>query len=366
MVEELPEISVENPAPPLPPPRPADLTVAPEAPQGQQGQAPALKVGEQQYIRALTLQVGDGAGSGLQLAGADGGLRVRFMVKMANTATPPAADIYVYNLAKATAKKIADGSQAEFKKVGLSAGYNGSQGRIFGGGIIQARRGRENPVETYLNLVATENDKGYNFGVINTTLKAGHTWRDQVEAAFKAMQKQNPDLQLGFIDDLGSVKMPRSRSFFGMARDVLNDVATATRSNWSVSNGKLQIIKSDGYLKSEAVVLNSGTGMVGLPVQTLNGIEVRCLLNHKIGPGTRIKIDESSIQRGQFSPEYLAEANNNLYPKINDSDGTYKVLVVIHHGDTHENDWYSDLICISTGDTIIPQGLAGSGINIPD
>lgn len=96
---------------------------------------------------------------------------------------------------------------------------------------------------------------------------------------------------------------------------------------------------------------------------TTGGIEVRCLLNPKIKPGTRIKIDQASIQTQQLSTNYSAGGQNALIPGL-DADGTYKVLKVTHHGDTRGTDWYSDLICLAMSGSTIPTSLSGTLLNV--
>lgn len=359
--DPLPEIAAEAPPAPLPPPRPADLDPQPADPS--QGTNQAEQVGGKQYLRELRLVVGNDSGNALDLSN----LRVRFEVHTNDSGSAPAnASIRIYNLAKATAKKLVKGQKTEFTAVQLDAGYRGDIGKLFDGEIIQIRSGRENPVDTYVHIVATHSGKAHNFGVVNKTLASGHTFKDWVQTSFEAMQKHNPALQLGFVADLGQVKMPRARTLFGMARDLMLDVGRATNTTWFIHENKLNVIKNGEPLPGSAFVINSSTGMVGLPVQTMEGIEVRTLLNRRIGPGTRLKIDEGSIQRAQMSPQTLVgERDQGLLPAINEADGEYKAVVIDHYGDTRGNDWYSEIIAISTGEGVIPPALTARGVTIP-
>ena len=306
-----------------------------------------------QWIREYSLTV-EGAGSAIDASD----LRIRFKVDQNTLQRPNSAEITITNLSNETADKI----QKEGKLVTLSAGYEGASKLLFKGDIIQKRKGRENPVDTYLTILATSGDKAYNFAVVNKSLAAGHTFRDQVNAAFEPMKEHG--ITLGHIGDLGSKVMPRGRTMFGMARDFLRDIAFSTNTAWSIQNNKLQVLENQKTLPGQAVVLNSQTGMVGMPVQTINGIIVRCLLNPEIRPGTRIQINQSSIQTAAFSPNYTAEVQNSMLPSIAE-DGFYKALVVDHVGDTRGNPWYTDIVCIrADGQGPIPLGLAGQGINI--
>ena len=123
-----------------------------------------------QYIRRCNLLVSKANGDGLDL----GSLRVVFKIKKSDAQTPNTAEIRVYNLSENTAKQI----QKEFTQVTLQAGYESNYGVIFAGNIKQVRMGRENGVETYIDIAAGDGDDAYNYAVVNTTLAAGASHTD--------------------------------------------------------------------------------------------------------------------------------------------------------------------------------------------
>lgn len=306
-----------------------------------------------QYLREISLVL-EGGGDSLDLSS----FRVAFQVVHGETITSPqSARITIYNLRSETERQI----QKEFSKVSLSGGYQGNSGLIFKGEIIQAVRGRENPVDTFITLVAKDSDTAHNYGVVNKALAAGHTYKDQVMECFKAMQPHG--VELGFIADLGPKRMSRGVVLHGMAKDLLRTIGFETRTTASVQNGKLQMVKNDGFTPGEAIVLNSRTGMIGRPEQTIDGIVARCLLNPRIYPGVKLKIDEASISQQLFSPDYTAEKNNSMIPETA-ADGIYKVLFVDHAGDSRGGPWYTISTCLSASGSNIPLGLAQRGIDV--
>jgi hypothetical protein len=284
------------------------------------------------------------------------GLRVRFSVEQATVQAPEHADITITNLSDATANKI----QKEYDKVVLEIGYDGDLSTIFSGEIVQKRKGRENPTDTYLHILAKAGQQAYSYGVVNKTLAAGHTLRDQVDACLEAMKPYG--IVAGQIADLGAMTFPRGRALFGMAKEHLRWIcSTAGAQRW-VSQGKLNIVKNNGYLPGSAIVLNSRTGLIGMPVQTMGGIEARCLINTEIKPGVRVQIDQASIQQQAISTNYQAEAQNENIPDIA-ADGIYKVLYVKTSGDTRGMDWYMDIICFAIGST---KGLKSISMTVLD
>ena len=306
----------------------------------------------QQWLRYCKLTVA-GGGDSVDLSQ----LRIRFQVTQHNLQSPNVGDITISNLSDQTVKRI----KGEGTEVTLEAGYEENPGLIFKGQIIQKRSGRENPVDTYLNIIAQGGDQAYNHAVVSKTLAAGHTYKDQVMTAYEALKPFG--ITLGKIADLGDKKMPRARVMFGMARDILRTIAISTGTSWSIQNNELTVTR-DNQVPSGPIVLNSRTGMIGLPVQTIDGIEVTCLLNPQIVPGKVIQINQASIQEAKLSPDYLAVVNNTMIPSLAD-DGYYKVLLASHIGDTRGDAWYTQIIC-TRADGLGPQptGIASKGINV--
>ncbi|MFG1429169.1 phage protein [Roseixanthobacter glucoisosaccharinicivorans] len=304
-----------------------------------------------QWIRQVNLQVGNG-GDVIDLSN----MRIRFNVQQGDVQTPNHADIIITNLSEQTANRI----QKEYDSVVLQAGYDGNCATIFQGEIVQKRIGRENPTDTYLYLIAKEGQKAYSYAMISKTLAAGHTFRDQVDACLKELEKYG--ITAGYIVDLGKAKMPRGKALFGMVKNQLRAICAATGTSWSIQGKQLQIVRNDTYIPGNAIVLNSDTGMVGMPVQTMNGIEVRCLLNPQIKPGRRLKIDQASIQQAAFTTNYQ-DAQNFLIPPTA-ADGIYKVLIVNNSGDTRGNPYYTDAVCVSASSSFIPMGTAARGVPV--
>lgn len=278
-------------------------------------------------------------------------MRIRFQVRQWDIQTPNYALIRIFNLSDATSQKI----QKEFSSVSLQAGYiDGPFGLIFIGDIKQVKRGRVDAVTTYLDIMAADGDQSYNFGVINMSLKAGSTPTDHVTQIAKAM-----GLKVGSIAGLSTNKLPRGKVLYGMGRDHLRTIAASNDASYSIQNGTLQIIPLTGYLPGEAVVLNSQTGMVGMPEQTQDGIHVTCLLNPNIKIGTRIQLNNADIQLAAKDPALQGDLSFAFLPSIS-TDGFYRVLVNESEGDTRGNDYYSELTCLAVNDTV-PPSLAVKG-----
>ncbi len=311
----------------------------------------------QQYLRTCILLVGDRKGDTLDLSE----LRIKFSVKRSDSPTPNTADIRIYNLKLETALLI----QKEFHSVLLQAGYPGNVGVIFQGNIKQVILGRESAVDTFIDLIAGDGDRAYNFAVVNATLAKGSTQTDQVNAAVNAMTPKG--VTGGHLGTLPTNQLPRGKSMYGGARKYLQSVASTAAHSWSIQNQKVTLIATKAYLPGEAIVMSSTTGMIGTPQQTNIGVNVKCLLNPLINIGGRIQIDNAKIQREKLNLEQIALAKgdtkqiNQLFPSRLNADGVYRVYVLEHSGDTRGVDWYTTLTTLNTDVSANPANSVVGG-----
>lgn len=300
------------------------------------------EVTAEQFLRTISLVVFGTDLNGLDLSK----LRIKFSVKRSDTMTPNTADIRIYNLEEKTALRIRN----EFKKVILQAGYQGNFGVIFQGNIKQVILGRESATDTFIDIVAGDGDHAYNFAVINSTIAAGATAADQVNAATTAMTPKG--VTAGHLGEMPTEQLPRGKVMYGNARNYLRDVASSTDKTWSIQDEKITFVPKKSYLPGERVVLTSKTGMIGTPQQTNEGVNVKCLLNPTIKIGGRIQIDNKSIERYKINLTIPNSAANIPAPLT--ADGVYYVLVIEHQGDTRGVEWYSTMICLNIDVTSNP------------
>jgi hypothetical protein len=288
-----------------------------------------------QFIRKASLVIGAGS-KALDLSN----MRFTFDVEAAtiDNPTPKTAYVRVYNLSGATARTVT----TEGTQLILSAGYAGSFNTIFSGQITQARIGRENGTDTYLDLTAADGDGIYNFGFVSMTVAAGTDVIGRIGQIANAA-----GVKLGTIQaPTGGAKLARGAVFFGLARDHLRDECSTIGADWAIENGQLDVIAEGGYKPGDIPVITAATGMIGVPEQTELGIAVRCLLNPNLQQNLRVKLDNASIQQYAIQPNISASVQAALVPPIS-TDGIYKVLYVNHHGDTRGQDWYSDFVAYS-------------------
>lgn len=299
-----------------------------------------------QYLRKVSLVVGQPGGPGLDLSD----LQFRFRVNRGDIQTPNSLEVRVYNLSEATVKQL---QTKEFTQVVFQGGYEDNFGVLFNGTIKYKYRGHETNIDSYLDIIAADGDSAYNFAVVNASLAAGSKPTDHLKIIAKAMQPQGVTLGSN-QPPLNENALPRGKVFFGMAKDHLRNVANTNNATWSIQDNKLQLILKTSYQPGDAIVLNSATGLIGFPEQTQNGIRMRTLLNPSIKVGSRIQIDNESLNQFHLDVGLQAPIEQAMIDLMKSDDGFYKVLVSEHHGDTRGNAYYTDLTCIGVNASIPP------------
>lgn len=294
-----------------------------------------------QYLRKCELILADAAGKGLDFSQ----LRIKFHIAKDDAQTPNKARITIFGVNDETVARI----KKEFVDISLQAGYEENYGLIFRGNIVEVRSGRENGVDTFVEISAGDGDSDYVYGTVNKTLLAGARPNDIASAAMVA--------QPGYVPDLGGAKLPRGKVMYGMKRDVLRDVAQSTGSTWSTQDGKTQFLPLTEVLPGQAVTLNSRTGLVGTPRQTVDGIEAEALLNPLLKIGVRVIINEEDVASIKLKTlerieKKQAEGKDvDKQPAKIAADGQYRVIKLVHEGDTRGKEWYSKLVTLDVDAT---------------
>lgn len=303
----------------------------------------------QQYLRACSLVVGDASGKGLDLST----LRIQFTVSQASVQTPKTLVARISNVSRTTAATV----QKEFTRVILSAGYQGSIGKLFDGQIRQIKFGRDSPTDTYLDIIAADGDQAYSQGFINQVLAPGYTAADVHREIVSAASGLG--LTAG-TPPPGSQAGIRPKVMFGPIRDHSRVLAASTGTSVSITDNELNFALLNVAMtpSTQAVVLSPSTGLIGIPKQTIDGVEATCLLNAQIKFDSYVTIDKSLIAQASVDTASAATQGGNLTTDQSGSfagndyrlsvagispSGTYQVVFAEHVGDTRGDPWYTTI-----------------------
>lgn len=337
------------------------------------------------WMRHFELQLVNNDGAGIALSD----FKVVFNISWADTKFPRVANVKIYNLSKETADRI---KGDEFSKINIIAGYEDeptpepertvpasevgvarpvskksttgtNYGLIFSGDIRFTINGRDNPTDTWVLVQAASEYNAFLFASTKTTLAAGYTTKDLLDLTMKGFNAYG--ITPGIIGDMPATVFPRGLPLYHSNRDIMDDIAKMCSGTWQMVDGQLNMIPEDKYLE-EAIVLNSQTGLIGMPQQTMGGgVNVRCLINQNIKINGLVQIDQASVYRSQLdnseisrSQGRISEQNTNGNLTVTGStqnpasvaaDGVYIVKAIDYTGDTRGQAWYMDLMCLARG-----------------
>lgn len=302
-----------------------------------------------QYLRKVSFVVGN-EGDALDFSQ----FRVTFNVRRGDYQNPNSCDLRIFNLSDSTANRIHD----EFTQVAVQAGYEGNFGLIFRGTIKQVRKGRLDQLDSYVDVTAADGDEAYNFSTMALSLAAGATPSDSVQAFLKVMASQA--INQGYTPELSTNGSVRGKVFYGATKDEVRKFAMANQLSWNLNDGRLSFIPLTSYVPSANVpVISPQTGLIGVPEQTQNGIEMRVLLNPSIKIGQLVQLDSTALNLLRYGLDVQSQATNIRLSKSvkTSADGLYYVMVANHMGDTRENSYYTDLVCLAV-DASVPADAA--------
>lgn len=300
------------------------------------------------------------------------GLRMKFRTVAADVGVPNHAEVTVYNLKNETANRV---MRKEFSRVVLQAGYvNGHFGVIFDGTLKQVKRGRESAVDSYLIMYISDGDFFCNqYAIPDPIYMPRDSSKEDRARAQIADATKNGGVTAGPIEGLSGGILPRTTVLYGMGNHNM-DTTSRPYAQWSIQNGVIQTRPINGYLKGEAVVLNSATGLIGQPEVNDMGVFATALLNPAVKVGGLAKINNGDVNTSEPAtqqgvtvsfgfPAVFTPPAAQLFASTSE-DGTYVILMIQYEGDTRGNPWYMHLGMLlqdpSTGN-IVPNVLTPVG-----
>lgn len=264
---------------------------------------------------------------------------------------PPEATIDIYNLSPV---EMANIMSARYRKIGnqyaereirikIEAGYNNSLfGTIFDGQILKPNMVRPDANNTILRLTCID---GSNFVAAGSTLT--QTFNDGMNFYAVAQQihdNSDTDYRLVLSDNLKNIKVDGSFVSSNGDYSSLTQIAEETGCVFSYRDGTayIQTLKEMMDEEQEAYVLNSDTGLIGIPMLNDDGVSVQSVLNPNYDILKILKINNAELSINQ--PEYL---NNRELGAWLSSDGLYRIIELTHNFDTTTGAFTTDMRCLA-------------------
>lgn len=272
-----------------------------------------------------------------------GALRCTFNISESLGHCPWYSDVSIWNLRGDTQEKLIN-DVVEGSVVTVWAGYeNGNYGQIFKGQVFQPLFDRQNVTDFILTLHCLVGQNLLHANYAAFTLSKGWDYASLLNKMCQSSVKKIPIKNL--TSDLPQNKAPRGIVVMGDPRKTLRTVSKDTSSLWWVDYYGLNVAKlKGGKANNKTITLTPETGLIGTPQQIDDGVTFRCLLNPNMRITTnddilRVKLDMSVIRQMKITQGMMVSPL--------DADATYKVVNVVHRGDTRGNDWYTEVIGIN-------------------
>lgn len=248
-------------------------------------------------------------------------LRIAFNIEKSLGKQPNMCEVTVWNLAE-TARALL---QTKPLTVRLEAGYDGALHRMFQGDVRWCES-RHEDVDWESKLQIADGDRAFRYARVSRSYRGGVRVRTVLEEAAAAMGLTLPSAVLA--NPLIDTQYVNGIVLNGRAQIELSRILTPLGLNWSIQDGRLQILNENTARPEDSIPVSQDTGMIGVPefgVPTSRKAKpimtVKVLLNPQITPGCKLEVNSRSI------------------------NGTFKTKSVRHEGDTHGEAWFTTCEC---------------------
>jgi len=244
-------------------------------------------------------------------------LRISFQIEKNSESNANKASISIFNLSETTRSKFL----LQGQKVILNVGYAGQFQNpvletIFRGDIRRAVTSRPDSFVTTIECgdaeVAIEETH------IEKTFAKGVTVKSAIQSILGLFKRQNITVNNENISDLikNSTTFVSSLNLSGPVKSIMDNLTKKLGLEWNVQDEQVHIRIPNKVRNTNAIVLNSKTGLLNVPIKREDGgVDFMSLLIPKIKPNATVKI-ESDVASGFFN-----------------------VRKVSYKGDTRSDDW---------------------------
>lgn len=247
-------------------------------------------------------------------------LRVQFRVRRHLSKEPNTAEIIVTNLSEQSRADL----QGKGIRVVLNAGYEDAESSLFVGDVRDVDSSLDGP-DWNTVIQCGDGERGYRFGRTSGSWRAGVRVTDVLRKIAEDMQLDSSTIK--GAESLAGRQFVAGYVAHGRSAKELDRILKGYVLEWSIQDGRLQVLSPPATTAESIVELSADTGMIGSPTLSTPEkrgdhpvLRVRSLLQPDIRPGRKISVDS-----------------------ITGIKGTFKVLEVEHSGDTHGGEWFTDI-----------------------
>ena len=272
-----------------------------------------------QFDRFFRLLVGQPNQTGLLIED----LKIQFAVKKTETPEPNTAVITIYNLEESRRNRLGTTGDVATLQVGYVE-QSELQRIICEMDVIDAQSIIAEP-DVSTVLICQDGGNALRTNKQSKSFIAGKSVKDIVAEVVK-----DAGLTLRDMSQVADDAYHNGFSESGPLADIMNKLAGKLNARWSIQNGEVQMVPIGQAADESVILVSPETGLVGSPQRRnkvgqidtpgqKDGWVARSLSLQPIEPGSKVKL----VSRA--------------------ADGVFKCVAVEHKGDTHGQEWYTDM-----------------------
>lgn len=280
-------------------------------------------MGNRLFKRAVQLTLAKPSGAATVIRD----LRVTFSIEKNLKKDPNTCKISVYNLAPQSRALV----QVKPLTILLEAGYDGDVKRIFQGDLRYAESTHLG-VSWQTSMQWADGDRAYRTARVSRAFKAGVSSRAMLSECAKSLglilpASASARSELDTITEAGEALQ-------GSAHEEFTRILAKHGLHWSIQDSKIQILRDGEARPDEALPVSQTTGLIGnieYGAPTKPGhprlLKFKTLLYPELVPGRKVQVTTSG----------------------SGINGIFAVQRVVHTGDTHGDEWQSEVEAIQPG-----------------
>jgi len=299
------------------------------------------------FNRVISLVIGQEGGLGRELKG----LRIAFSISKGSTKNPNQSTVKIWNMSPDT--------RASVEVIGniilLKAGYSEDSGAIliFTGNVtrsVTTKQGADWVTELELRdglLEFRDTKVSLSFAAGATTSQVIGNLATKFGLPVRALPTGVEDRQYG-----------AGFAFVGRLRDAMDKACEYMGLEWSIQNREIQVIQKGGVYKKLAIVVSAQTGMIGSPTQEQKTMTEKAAATAGV-TSSQPGVQQSSRRDKQGNVQEVLQVNGYKvkmllqplaepggYVQLNSKQVNkefFRIEEVVHSGDTHGNEWHTEL-----------------------
>lgn len=252
-------------------------------------------------------------------------LRVSFKIEKDLSTAPNKVEVSIYNLSE-DSRKI---TQKKDAVLIVQAGYESNVAQIFEGTVRTVSHVLSGG-DRITKIMAGDGEKELRGSRVSESFAPGASFENVARRLVASLGLKEGNLMEelskgGFRQ--GLTDFANGKIVHGLASNELKSLLKSAGLEYSIQDGAVQALRHDQSSGLPVVLLEAGSGLVGSPEYGETGpkkritLKAKSLLQPALIPGRRVKLDSLT------------------------ASGVFRIDKVTHTGDTHAQNWYSEIEC---------------------